>query len=236
MMKALILMTRVPIPGRTKTRLMKVLSGEECANLHKCFLLDLFNVFEYIKDDIDIFLTYTPEKSFKLMEDFIPDYIQCFPQWGKDLGEKMFNAFQYLFNKGYSEIILMGADIPSIQPYDIRVSFMALGNNDIVLGPTVDGGYYLIGIHRPHKDLFQNKVKWGNKSVLEGTIDIANGLGLKTKLVSKLRDIDTKEDLFNFIMKSKYKLEDGNVIPYNTINYINSLWSDKQYVEGYSKV
>ncbi|SHJ88322.1 hypothetical protein SAMN02745912_01477 [Paramaledivibacter caminithermalis DSM 15212] len=234
-MKALILMTRVPMPGRTKTRLMKILSGEECANLHKCFLLDLFNVFEFIKEDIDIYLTYTPEESFFLMKDYIPGYIKCFPQHGKNLGEKMFNGFRYLFNKGYTKLALMGADIPDIQPDDIKKSFEVLENSDVVLGPTTDGGYYFIGMKKAYENLFEDKLKWGNKSVLEGTIDIANGLDLEIGFANKFRDIDTKEDLIAFIEEIDNKKDRLDVVPYNTINYLNNLWSDKHYVKGYSK-
>lgn len=235
-MKALILMTRVPVPGRTKTRLMKVLSGEECAKLHKSFLLDLFNVFELIRNDIDIYLTYTPEDSFSLMKNYIPSYIKCFPQKGKGLGEKMLNGFHNLLNKGYSEVALMGADIPHIQPNDIKISFEALQNSDVVLGPTTDGGYYLIGMKNAYEDLFEDKLKWGNKSVLEGTIDIANGLNLEIGFANKLRDIDTKEDLMAFMKEIDNRKDKLNIIPNNTINYLNNLWSDKQYVKGYSKV
>jgi rSAM/selenodomain-associated transferase 1 len=235
MMKALILMTRVPIPGKTKTRLMKILSGEECAKLHRCFLLDLFNIFRFIEDDIDIYLTYTPEKHFPLIKEYIPSHIQFFPQHGKNLGEKMHNSFEYLLNKGYTKVVLMGADIPDIQPTDINKAFEALGNHDIVLGPTIDGGYYLIGMRKVYREIFDDKLKWGNRSVLEGTIDIANSLGLRTSLIEKLRDIDTKEDLLAFLEKTK-NIEDGfNVIPYNTINYLKSLWSDGSYAKGYFK-
>ncbi|WP_432407764.1 TIGR04282 family arsenosugar biosynthesis glycosyltransferase [Wukongibacter sp. M2B1] len=235
MKKALILMTRVPVPGRTKTRLMKILSGEECANLHKCFLLDLFNLFEYIKTDMDIYLTYTPENSFGLIEDMIPDYIECFPQKGKDLGEKMLNGFNYLLKKEYSQVALMGADIPDIQPDDIRNAFEVLEDSDIVLGPTTDGGYYLVAMKQVCPEIFEDKLKWGNKSVLEGTIDIANGFNLKVGLINKHTDIDTKNDLFSFMKKIENFEEKLDIIPNNTINYLNNLWSDKNYVKEYSK-
>ncbi|WP_432663055.1 TIGR04282 family arsenosugar biosynthesis glycosyltransferase [Wukongibacter baidiensis] len=235
MKRALILMTRVPVPGRTKTRLMKILSGEECASLHKCFLLDLFNLFEYIKNDIDIYLTYTPENPFGLIKDIIPDYIKCFPQNGKDLGEKMLNGFDYLLQKEYSQVALMGADIPDIQPDDIRDAFEILDDSDIVLAPTTDGGYYLVGMNKVCPEIFEDKVKWGNKSVLEGTIDIANGLNLKVGLANKHTDIDTKEDLFSFMKKIEDCEDNFNVVPYNTINYLNNLWSDKDYAKEYSK-
>ncbi|MDK2918199.1 MAG: uncharacterized protein PWQ37_932 [Candidatus Petromonas sp.] len=234
-MKALILMTRVPIPGRTKTRLMEILSGDECAKLHKCFLMDLFNIFKFIKDDIQIFLTYTPENSFDFMKRLVPDHIECFPQQGKDLGERMYNAFNYIFDKGYKKVALMGSDIPDIQPKEIESSFKKLECSDVVLGPTLDGGYYFIGMKSPCKDLFDSKLKWGNKSVLEGTVDIANNLGLEVALINKHRDIDTKEDLFAF----KQKIDSGEfkdtILPHNTIKFINDYWSERKYAKRYIK-
>lgn len=234
-MKALILMTRVPLSGCTKTRLMEILSADECAEIHKCFLMDLFNIFKFIKNDIDIFLTYTPENSFSVMEDLIPDYINCFSQTGKDLGERMYNAFDYVFKKGYNRVALMGSDIPDIQPEEIKSSFKKLTNNDIILGPTLDGGYYFIGMKKTYKDLFNDKLKWGNKSVLEGTIDIANNLGLSIGLINKHRDIDTKEDLIDFKKRIDNGDFEGKILPINTIRFINNLWSDNRYVKKHIK-
>ncbi len=234
-MKAIILMTRVPIPGKTKTRLMEILSGDECAQIHKCFLMDLFNIFNFIKEEIDVFLTYTPENSFDLMKNMVPDYIHCFPQEGSDLGERMHNAFRYVISKGYNEVILIGSDIPDIQDNELREAFIKLRYSDMVLGPTLDGGYYLIGMREANKEIFNNKLKWGNKSVLEGTIDIANSLGLDVELVNKHRDIDTKEDLIHFknmIDSNGFK---DKILPQNTIKFINDYWSENQYVKRYIK-
>lgn len=232
-MKALILMTRVPVPGCTKTRLMEILSGDECAELHKCFLLDLFHVFEFIKDDMDIFLTYTPKESFSQMAYLVPSFIHCFPQEGKDLGEKMHHAFQYVFNRGYGKVVLIGADIPDIQPYEIGDAFDRLAAGDVVLGPTFDGGYYLIGMKNSIKELFHNKLKWGNKSVLEGTMDIANSLGLKLQLTCKHRDIDTKEDFIALKNRIDSGDFDDKIPPVHTIDFINKVWSDGEHVQRY---
>lgn len=231
MMKALILMTRIPIPGKTKTRLMEILSGNECAELHTCFLMDLFKVFQYIEEDINVFLTYTPEDSFSVIEDMIPDHIHCFPQKGEHLGEKMYHAFEYVFKKGYEEVFLMGSDIPDIQPEEINYFFEKLSDEDVVLGPTFDGGYYFIGMKNNHEKLFNNKLKWGNKSVLEGTIDLANNLSLNVHLMNKHRDIDTKEDLIDFKNRIDSGYFEEKLLPMNTIGFINSLWSDDGYVK-----
>lgn len=232
-MNALILMTRIPIPGKTKTRLLGTLTKEECAEIHKAFLLDIFRVLDFIKDKIDIYLTYTPEDSLYLIEDMLPKFIKCFPQVGNDLGERMANAFLNLFEKGYKKIVLMGSDIPDIQPFEIKEAFETLQNNNIVIGPTLDGGYYLIGLKEMNRELFVNDLKWGNKSVLESTIDIANKKGLKVKFIEKHRDIDTKEDLLAFYECIKKDVWKGKIVPFNTIKFIKKCWSDKKNVKGY---
>ncbi len=228
-MKALILMTRIPIPGKTKTRLMDIFSDIECAGIHKAFLLDLFNLFDYIKNDIDIFLTYTPEDRFNVIEDMLPDYIETFPQRGEDLGKRMENAIGDVLNKGYSSVILIGSDIPDIQKEDIYHAFQQLEENHICLGPTFDGGYYLIGMKKLYRELFDNSLKWGKKSVLEGTIDIANNKGLSVGLAAKHIDIDTKEDLFNFINRVEKGELSGENVPINTIRYLQKHWSGSNY-------
>jgi hypothetical protein len=230
--KALILMSRVPKPGKTKTRLMEIFSGEQCANIHKAFLLDLFNVFSAIKEEIDIYLTYTPEEHFHMMEDMIPSFIKCFPQRGETLGIKMANAIQEVLDKGYDEVVLMGSDIPSMQPREIIESFELLKDNDICIGPTLDGGYYLIGMKRLYKQLFTGDLKWGHKSVLECTLGISNKLGLKVGLAKKHRDIDTKEDLVAFIEEIEANSFSNKLLPINTIDFINNNWGAEDNAKG----
>jgi len=231
MMKALILMTRIPIPGKTKTRLMDVFTGEGCAELHKCFLIDLFNMFEFIKDHVDIFLTYTPEKSLNIIDHILPDYIKLFPQTGEDLGARMSNAMEHVFKLGYSEVVLIGSDIPDIQPHELIEAFDILKDNDICIGPTFDGGYYLIGMKKLHRELFDSKLKWGKRTVLEGTMDISNNLGLSVGLAVKHMDIDTKEDLYTFKKRIDSNEYADMIIPQNTISYLSNYWSDEKYAE-----
>lgn len=100
-MNALILMTRIPIPGKTKTRLMEILTGEECAELHRCFLIDMFKVIEQFKKTTDVYITYTPSNSVEIIKDIMPEFAEPFPQLGKNLGLKMYNAISRLLNNGY---------------------------------------------------------------------------------------------------------------------------------------
>ena len=153
-MNALILMTRIPIPGKTKTRLMDLLTGDECAGLHMAFLKDLTTTFTELKD-IDLFMTYTPEDSLFILENVIPESMESFPQKGEDLGEKMFNAINQVLLKGYKKVVLIGSDIPDLSAKDIQTSFQILEEYDIVLGPTYDGGYYLVGMKTSNEKIFR---------------------------------------------------------------------------------
>ncbi|MDU5080484.1 TIGR04282 family arsenosugar biosynthesis glycosyltransferase [uncultured Tissierella sp.] len=199
-MNALILMTRIPMAGQTKTRLMDIMSGDECAELHMAFLKDLFNTFKKLKE-IDIYLTYTPENSLDTIENIIPEFVKTLPQIGEDLGNKMYNAINDILSLDYEKVILIGSDIPHIKNEDILHSFKILEEKDIVLGPSYDGGYYLIGMKKPNEGIFHISKKWGGKSVLESTIDMANNQRLTVGLAAKYMDIDTKEDLFAFMDK-----------------------------------
>jgi len=223
-MNALIIMTRVPIAGMTKTRLMKILTGEECAEIHRCFLLDLFKMLIELKEIADIYVTYTPENSLCLIENIIPSFIDSFPQEGYGLGDRMDNATQKLLNKGYSKVILIGSDIPSLQSEDIKKAYEELDHNDICLGPTNDGGYYLVGMKKRCKDIFSNDLKWGYKSVFEATVSIANDSGLTVGLTTKLSDIDEKEDIEDFMKRIQKGEFNGKALPVNTINFIQNRW------------
>ncbi len=218
MKKALILMTRVPIPGQTKTRLMTILSKQECANIHFCFLKDIFEMYEYIKDEIDLYLTYTPKEEYHIIKDFIPSYIKTFEQKGDTLGDRMKYAINKVLEKGYDKVVLTGCDIPQIQRGDVNKAFDNLDNSDVVIGPTLDGGYYLVGMKKSIDIIFDTEISWGEMSVLEGTIEICNQNNITTSLSNKLMDIDTKEDLFDLyedIQINKFKH-----IPKHTYKFI----------------
>ena len=126
-MNALILMTRVPIPGKTKTRLMDTLSGTECAELHMAFLEDLLTTLQHLQKECDLFLSYTPEDSFFIIEDLILNDMNVFPQQGRDLGDKMHEAIRTVFSNGYEKVVLIGADIPDLRLGDIQEAFALLG-------------------------------------------------------------------------------------------------------------
>ncbi len=119
---------------------------------------------------------------------------QKFLQSGEDLGEKMENAFKAGFNFGYKSICIIGTDCLDLTGQIISEAFRQLLSHDVVIGPAVDGGYYLLGMNYLHEALFKNK-KWSTESVLTNTLDDAEVSGLSVFQLQVLNDIDRIEDL-----------------------------------------
>lgn len=192
MKRGLICFTRVPRPGVTKTRLLPVLSGDQCAGLHTAFLQDLSGVYRQL--DADLFVAYTDDPHWENLKEIFPSAVGFFPQKGADLGEKMYNALSCVLDKGYGAAVLTGADLPLMTASHLESGFAALEGADIALGPTSDGGYYLVGMKQPHRAVFE-KQQYGGSSVLENTVAAGTRAGLTVALASICDDVDTPEDL-----------------------------------------
>lgn len=195
MKQAVILFTRVPIPGQTKTRMMPELSPADCARLHTCFLKDIRKELEKI--EADLYIAYTPKGNADRLKWIFGGEAEYFPQKGSDLGEKMSHALENVFGMGYDSCILMGADVPELLSESVVRSFELLIEHDVVLGPTVDGGYYLVGMKKPQPAIFQVK-SYGKESVLAGTLRAAEDAGLTVGLTDLLADMDTVADLNDY--------------------------------------
>jgi glycosyltransferase A (GT-A) superfamily protein (DUF2064 family) len=120
--------------------------------------------------------------------------IQSMPQQGKDLGEKMFNAILRLHKNGYEKIVLLGADSPDLPLSFIELAFSKLDSHELIISPSEDGGYYLVGMKRTIKSLF-NDIIWGSGNVLRDTITKAKNKGISCFLLQYWYDIDTLDDL-----------------------------------------
>ena len=193
MKKAVICFTRVPRPGITKTRLLPVLKPEQCAGLHWAFLKDLAEVYRQL--DAHLFVAYTPDDDWERLKTVFPPagYI---PQKGKDLGEKMYRAIRKVMDLGYESVVLTGSDLPLMGKAHLDSGFDALEENDIAIGPTSDGGYYLIGMKQPRKEVFRVE-GYGGANVFENTVAAAREAGLTVGLAQGCDDVDTPEDLRN---------------------------------------
>ena len=197
---ALGVMVRVPKPGIVKTRLVPPLTHEEAANLYCAFLRDTFDCLSSLAEK-DIHIFYTPvNKKEELVEliELVPDGAVLTPQKGCDLGERLKNAFETLFEKGYQRVCIIGSDSPDMPPKLIDEAFLTLthGQNPegVVLGPTEDGGYYLIGMVIPFDVLFTG-IPWSTERVFTETLKRAEEAGIRVSLIDKWHDIDTPADL-----------------------------------------
>ena len=192
MKNAIICFTRVPKAGQTKTRLMALLSGEQCAQLHWAFLRDLSNIYKNL--DADLFVFHTPDPEWEALKAVFPMARNFYPQLGDGLGEKMNNALNTVLALGYDAAVLTGADLPAMTASHIKSGFHGLLHADVTLGPTSDGGYYLVGVKAPAPYLFRNQT-YGGGSVFDNTRSAATAAGKSFCPALPCDDVDTPEDL-----------------------------------------
>ena len=144
---------------------------------------------------LDRYLACAPSSThvfFKIMEE--RQGIKLIDQVGDDLGGRMTQAFDVLFSRGYHRVVIVGTDVPTLPLDYFKQALAQLETHDLVLGPALDGGYYLIGLRKPAPDLFAD-IPWSTDRVLTLTQEKAHGLRLTTATIPPWRDVDTIEDL-----------------------------------------
>lgn len=189
--KALIILAKAPIPRLTKTRLSPPLTLEQANDLYACFLQDVLDLARHIR--VPSTIAYTPEQAKTFFGNVAPDF-ELVPQTGRDLGERMHLAVANKFFQGCRQVVLIGSDSPHLPPLVIQQAFDELSRGaDIVLGPSADGGYYLIGLREPCPQIFQ--VKMSTPEVLNQTLVLIQQAGLKFSLLPENFDVDTIADL-----------------------------------------
>lgn len=195
--QALILFTRLPIPGKTKTRLMPALTPAACAELQWALLADLAPVLRESAGDLFVF--YTPDDSpaeLARLRGLMPA-AACRAQSGGNLGARMNQAFTQIFEAGYDGCVLMGSDIPLVDASDIAEAWRELRDHDVVLAPSEDGGYWLVGLKLPFAALFAGQV-YGTDSVMEQARHRCAAAGKRLGYGRRRRDLDVIEDLYFF--------------------------------------
>lgn len=191
---ALIIFGKAPIPGLVKTRLCPPLTPDEAATLQGSLVLDVAERSRSV-GRLDRFLACTPSREhvfFKVLEE--RQGLKLMDQVGDDLGARMDQAFRDVFALGYKRLLLVGTDVPTLPASAYSQALDLLSDHDLVLGPSEDGGYYLIGLKKPAPGLF-TEIPWSTEQVCALTRKKAEALGLKTALLPVCRDIDRVEDL-----------------------------------------
>ncbi len=184
----IIVFVRNPELGRVKTRLAKSIGDQAALEIYKILCTHTASVVHKITADKLIFY------SDKIQDNDVWTATNCKKQIQTkgDLGQKMLDAFQYGFSLGYQKIIIIGSDLYSLRQKHIESAFEQLENYDVVIGPALDGGYYLLGLNFMIPKIFKQK-QWSTSSVLKETLfDLKE---FSVNLLEPLNDIDTYEDL-----------------------------------------
>ena len=183
----LIVFVKNIILGKVKTRLAQTIGNTSAFSIYR----ELFSITEQESQKVDVC------RHIYFSNAIIPSswkYDKKFIQKGNDLGEKMKNAFQQGFKAGYRNIILIGSDLPDISKEIIESGFDKLQSNDVVFGPSDDGGYYLVGLSKMNPSIFDDK-PWSQSSLLDVTLQELSEQETSVSLLTPLNDIDTFEDL-----------------------------------------
>jgi rSAM/selenodomain-associated transferase 1 len=187
-------MAKVPTFGTVKTRLQAILSPEKCAELSIAFLRDSINKAKTVCENVTV--AFAPASQKKLLENIISPEISLIEQKGENLGEKMFHAFEFVFNQeSDSAIVMIGTDSPTFPACSITEAFKALEkDSEIVLGKSKDGGFYLIGLRKSDSRLF-DEIEWSTERVYQQIKRNIDDLGIaKLKIVPEHYDVDTPDD------------------------------------------
>lgn len=191
----LLVFTRYPDPGTTKTRMIPALGPEGAARLQRDMTAHTLAIARRWSRDADgeivvRFSGGTPA----LMRDMFGDDLVYLPQGEGDLGERLKRAIKSEADRDAQAIVAIGCDCPFLDKAILNQAFAALHSHDVTIGPASDGGYYLIGTRHPQPSLFEN-ISWGSEYVLAQTLDAARVLGLELAQLVTLSDVDTPQDL-----------------------------------------
>jgi rSAM/selenodomain-associated transferase 1 len=192
---ALAVLAKAPIPGSVKTRMVPPLTHEQAAELSRALLLDQLDHLTEL-GDVDLYVAFTPIDAKSLMKSIVPASFQCFHQRGDDIGERMYEVFAELWRRGHRNSILIGSDLPVVPLVFFRDAFKVLEREDrqLVLGPSEDGGYYLVGMNQPTPEIFEG-MAWSHDQVLAQTTEKLSRLGIDFRLLPGWFDLDTIEDI-----------------------------------------
>lgn len=187
---ALIVFVKNPILGKVKTRLAKDVGDEQALAIYERLLEHTESVVRNTAVDKYVFYSDKVDE----LDIWPADIYNKTLQVGSELGQRMLNAFDELFDDSYKKVVIIGSDCAEITPEIIEAAYVCLDKTDMVIGPANDGGYYLLGMNKTHQELFEG-VEWGASTVLATTMDIARTKGLSCSTLQQLSDVDELVDV-----------------------------------------
>ncbi len=186
---ALIIFVKNPVEGKVKTRLAKSIGDEKAVVIYKQLLQHTYIITKEM--GIDKYVYYG---DYVNNNDIWDENYKKALQQGADLGQRMENAFKEVLSVGYNKVLIIGSDCAQLTTDIINTAIEKLDESDIVFGPSLDGGYYLLGMKKITSQLF-NGIEWSTNTVFSKSLEIAGNQHLKVTTVQKLSDVDVIEDV-----------------------------------------
>jgi len=200
---AIIVFAKYPIEGKVKTRLAKNMGNIFAASFYRVCAEYTFKELVKVKETgSELFLFCPEENEIEQVMKWAGKDFNYYSQQGNDLGIKMYNAFDTVFKLGYKKVIIIGTDAPDVSMKIVQTAISVLDNYSVVIGPANDGGYYLLGFKSKLIDLF-SEIEWSTNSVFDNTIEKFNNSKIDYFMLDELTDIDTLEDLQNWLRHYK---------------------------------
>lgn len=193
MSSALIVFVKQPRPGHVKTRLARDLGPELAARVYRVLAEAEIAATRPEAGEYERLFFHDPGGDLTALRAWLPGETLV-PQAGADLGQRMRRAFEHCFALGATRVAIVGTDVPWAGCGHVRAALRALDAHDAALGPTPDGGYYLLALRAPQPGLFEG-VPWSTPAVLPTTRALARSLGLSLAELPPLPDVDTLRDL-----------------------------------------
>jgi rSAM/selenodomain-associated transferase 1 len=204
--RALLVVAKQPVPGQTKTRLCPPLTHAQAADLYECFLRDTLDTMRTVMK-VKAIIGYLPDDAQEYFRQLAPD-MELIGQLGETLGERLDHLLKVTLNNGFQQAVIMDSDSPTLPASYLIQAFDQLAEADVVLGPTRDGGYYLIGAKRPQSQLVR-QVQMSTPHVLSDTLKLAKAIGTTIALLPIWYDVDNISDLFHLDREIKHQANKG---------------------------
>lgn len=208
-MRRLLIFVKYPIPGTVKTRLAASLGAAAASEISRaCTELTLARLSACRHESV---LCVDPPEALARTRSWLGTDWSLQPQHGTTLGARLSRAMQRTFAQGATRVLIIGTDSPWLQTSEIEAAFAALTQADLVVGPTDDGGYYLIGLSRPALGIFED-IAWSSPSVLTETMAKAHGMGLRVHTLAQGYDLDHLDDVQRFLADDAIRRTHGESV------------------------
>ena len=199
-MRRLLIFLKYPSPGRVKTRLAAVLGDQMACDVYRaCAEITLERLASLCRESV---VCVEPAEALARVRAWLGPGWALRPQQGATLGDRLIEATAHAFTEGARRVIVVGTDSPWLTASDVEAAFAALERAPLVLGPTEDGGYYLIGLSRPARGIFEG-ITWSTPSVYAQTLENARTLGLSVQILPLGYDVDHLEDVRRLLAEER---------------------------------